>query len=392
MRQSRISRKPLWGLFFLWSICLLHPTIASAEQGIFTPKIMLQSTYDDNVVFKGKGDFEFRITPSVKMEYGAEDWNIKGGGKAALFRYADLTKYERENYDIWLGGEKDLSERFQVNFDTSFAYDHTFVDELTQSGTETTPTLRRKYAFTPGAMWSVTEKDQLSFSVPLSQTKYAGRTNPDSTSTGGVVGWTHILNNERTSLLAQGTYNHHYFRRSDGKTNQDVFTMMGGASYKPSELINLVGYLGLGYADSKVTLTGSSDKTKKTVYPSFDLSGTYSREKWKFTLGADRMVSPSIYGESSLRTRGRASGEYFFTERLSAYLETAYYNTETGGLVTDNKTRTYYVRPWLMYRWSEDSTIRLEYKHTDIKNRITDATKHQNRVGIRFEYSYPVFY
>lgn len=371
---------------------IASPCTAFAEQGIFTPGIMVQTAYDDNVVMKGKSDFELRVTPSVDVEYGQEDWKIEGGGHAALFRYLDLSSYDRENYNVWFGAEKSLTERFQINVDASFDYDHTFVDELTQSGTDTETALRRKYKFSPGAQLRVTEKDLVSLTLPYSETRYAGRDNPDNTGMGGVVGWTHVLNNQKTSLLAQGSYNHYYYRRTDGKTYQDVYSLMMGLSYKPTELIDLKGYVGVGYSDSIVTLASISDKTSKRMYPSFDVSGTYSREKWKFTLGADRMESPSTYGESSLRTRGRVSGEYFFTERFSSYCEAAYYNTETGGLVTDSKTRTYYVRPWLMYRWSEDSTIRLEYKHTDIKNRISGNTKQQNRVSLRFEYDYPNFF
>lgn len=376
-------------LFALFSVVIIFPCAAMAEETVLTPSIMLQSAYDDNVHFDGKGDIELRATPALKIEYGQEDWVLKGGGEAAIFRYGDLSEYDRENYKFWFGAERELNEKFQVNFDASFGYDHTFVDELTQSGTQTASALRRKYSLTPGIEWAFSEKDRLVVDLPYSEIKYAGKTNPDNRGIGGAVGWTHLLNNERTSVLARGSYNNYYYKRSDGDTVQDVFSLMGGMGYKPSEKIDLTGYLGLMYADSKVSLAAQSDKSSRHIYPSFDISGTYASELWKFTLGADRQVSPSTYGESSVRTRGRASGEYFFTERFSAYLEGAYYNTETGGLVKDSKTRTYYVRPWLKYRWSEDATIRLEFKHTNIMNQITNKDKQQNRIALRFEYHYP---
>ncbi|QJB55326.1 outer membrane beta-barrel protein [Pseudodesulfovibrio sp. zrk46] len=391
MLKASCTRLSSRFLLVLLVLSLFVPCVSYAEQTVLTPGITVQTMYDDNVHFDGKGDWEFRVTPSLKLEVSQEDWKIGGGGRAAVFRYNNLSQYDRENYRFWIDGEKDLNERFQLNFDASYDYDHTFVDELTQSGTQTASALRRKYGFTPGAKWSLTEKDQLSFSIPISAIRYAGKDNPDSTATGGVLGWTHIMNNEVVSLLGQGTYNHYLYDRLDGDTNQDVFGLMGGMSYNPTELLNLRGLVGLGYYKSDVTFDSRSNEKTSRGYFSFDLSGTYSREKWKFTLGADRQVSPSTYGESSLRTRGRASGEYFFTERFSAYLEGAAYNTETGGLVSESKTRTYYVRPWLKYQWTEDASIRLEYKHTNTKNRISGKENHQNRIGLHFQYEYPSF-
>ncbi|BCS89124.1 porin family protein [Pseudodesulfovibrio sediminis] len=385
----QISTLRLLSVFSALVFLFVTGASAFAGKGEITPSIMVQSAYDDNVQYKGKSDWEFRSTPAVKLEYGQENWTLSGGGSADFFKYAELTDSDRENYKLWLGGERYLTERFLLNFESSFSYDHTFVDEYTESGSVTEQALRRKYMVMPGAMWNATEKDQLSLGLPLSTIRYAGKDNPDSTTRGGVVGWTHALNNELVSLIWQGSYTNYHYSRLDGDTNEDVYMVMGGLSYKPSELIDLKGLVGLGYADSKVSFDTLPDMTNEETFFSFDLSGTYSRERWKFTLGADRKVSPSIYGESSLRTRGRVSGDYAFTERFSLYCETAYYETETNGLISSDRDRTYYVRPWLKYRLSEDMTIRLEYKFTNTKDLRTQKEQQQNRMALRFEYAFP---
>ncbi|WP_162138616.1 porin family protein [Pseudodesulfovibrio piezophilus] len=390
MKQRIPFSTTLWIILLVWSV--LYPAPTRAEQTVFIPKIMVQTTYDDNVLFKDTGDLELRLTPSMKLKYRAEDWELTGGGKAVLFRYEDLTEYDRENYDIWFKGSKELNERFQLKLDASYDYNHTFVEELAQSGTQSTTSLRRRYSMSPGISWNVSEKDRLSITIPLSATRYAGKTNPDSTERGSLVTWSHGLNNQRTALLAQGSYNHYDYDRTNGDTRQDVYNLMGGFSYRPTELLEFVGYGGLGYANSIATVDGGTDKTASDIYPSFDISGTYAREKWKFTLGADRMISPSIYGESTTRARVRASSEYAFTERLTASFEGAFYTLETEGLVAETEKQTFSLRPTIQYKWTKDAVIRLEYKHTSIENRISHNTDQQNRIALRFEYSYPTFF
>ena len=93
-----------------------------------------------------------------------------------------------------------------------------------------------------------------------------------------------------------------------------------------------------------------------------------------------------------MRTRAKVSGSYSFTERISAALESAYYQTKSGGLIAESKKRTYYVGPWIKYKWTEDASIRLEFRHTNIKNLLTEKEQRQNRTALLFEYRYPWFF
>ena len=281
----------------------------------------------------------------MKVEYGQEDWTLSSGASANVYRYTDLTLYNRENYKLWVNGEKDLSENLQINCNASFDYDHTFESELTESGNVTAQALRRMYSLSPGVVWGVTEKDSLSLSLPFSETVYTGSDNADSLSRGGVLSWSHVMNNQRTSLLAQATATNYYFNRTDGYTDQDVYNLMGGVRYMPSELFEVTGYFGLGHSRSDVTFNSLENTSGTSTFFSFDLSGTYRREKWEFTLGADRQASPSTDGEVSVRTRAKVSGKYSFTERLYASLGGAYFQNKSGGLIAESKKRTYYVNP-----------------------------------------------
>ncbi|BDQ33463.1 outer membrane beta-barrel protein [Pseudodesulfovibrio portus] len=382
----------IWSLLALLFVVCVAPGPARAEKGVVTPSISAKTTYNDNVHFKKKTDFEWLLVPAVKVDYGQEDWTLSTGARANVYRYSDLNQYDRENYNFWLDGEKDITETLQINFRSSFSYDHTFEDELTESGNVTSQALRRRYSLSPGVSWGMTEKDNLTLTLPYSQTVYTGSSNADSVSKGGTLGWSHVMNNERVSLLGQFSLTNYYFDRTDGYTDQDVYNLMGGMHYKPSELFDITAYFGLGHARSDVTFRTLQDTTGANTYFSFDLAGTYHREKWEFTLGADRQASPSTDGEVTVRTRMKLSGKYSFTERLSSAVETAYFQTESGGLISESKKRTYYVHPWIGYKWTENASIRLEFRHTNNKNLLTDKEQKQNQTALRFEYRYPWFF
>lgn len=386
------SRIPIWSvLSFLFVLCVA-PGAASAEKGVVTPGITAKTTYNDNVHFKKRTDFEWLVIPSIKVDYGQEDWTLSSGARANVYRYSKLTEYDRENYNFWAAGEKNLTETFQVNCRGSFDYDHTFESELAESGTITTQALRRRYSFSPGFSWGMTEKDSLSLSLPYSESVYTGSDNADVLSKGGTMSWSHVMNNERSSLLGQFSYNNYHFNRTDGYTDQDVYSLLGGMRYNPTELFDITGYVGLGHARSDVTFNLLPDETATKTYFSFDLSGTYHREKWEFTLGADRQASPSTDGEVTVRTRLKLSGRYSFTERLSAAVDSAYYQTKSGGLISESKKRTYYFQPRVDYKLSEDASLRLEFRHTNNKNILTGKEQMQNRTALRFNYHYPWFF
>jgi len=391
--QSIFSRSiTIRGILTLLFVICVAPGPARAEKGVVTPSILARTTYDDNVHFDGKTDFEWLLLPSVRVKYGQENWTLSTGAKANIFRYTDLTVYDRENYNFWAEGEKAVTETLQINCKGSFDYNHTFEDELAQSGTITAQALRRRYSLSPGVSWGMTEKDNLTLTLPYSQTVYTGSDNADYLSKGAVLGWSHVLNNQRMSLLGQFAFTNYHFDRTDGDTDQDVYNLMGGVNYRLSELFEITGYFGLGHSRSDVTFNTLRDTTGSDTYFSFDLAGTYHREKWEFTLGGDRQASPSTDGEVTVRTRVRLSGKYAFTERISAAVETAYFQTKSGGLISESKKRTYYVYPWIGYKWSENTSIRLEFRHTDNKNLLTDKGQRQNRTALRFEYRYPWFF
>ena len=382
----------IWSVLPFLLVLFAVPGPAGAERGVLTPSITATTTYDDNVHFKKHSDIELVLTPALNMHYGQEDWDLASGVSADIYRYKDLDVFDRENYKLWVGGSKELTETLEVTCRGTFDYDHTFVSELTESGSVTAQALRRRYSLSPGASWQMTERDTLSLTLPYNDTKYTGSDNADSISLGAVGNWSHVLSNERAVLLGQFGYTNYYFDRTDGDTNQDVYTLLGGMRYQFSELFNVTGHIGLGHARSKVAFNTLKDVSAAETYFSFDLSGTYQREKWKVTVGADRQASPSTDGEVTVRTRGNVEASYSFTERLSAALKTAYYHTKSGGLISESKSRAYYLQPSMTYSLSENSSLRLEFRHLNTKNLITDLVRKQNRTALRFEYRYPWFF
>lgn len=368
----------------LFSFCFGLPH-ANAERFKVTPQVNARTTQDDNVLLKGVGDTEWRLMPQMAAEYGQEDWTLSGGAKLDIIRYSELTLYDRENFSGWVKGRNELSERFALTLNGNYAQDYTFEKELDESGYQTDKSLRKERSISPGAEWDLTEKDTLSITSSYMDVEYDKPGYSDYWSGTGVLGYSHALNDERTRLLGQFDYRYLAFDRQDGDTIQNTYTLMGGVGYKLTEVLDLRVLLGTSYSETDYTSTIKEDEKTEKYLTSWDVGGTYTWDKWNFTLSTDRSESPTIYGESSVRNRVRFSGRYNFTERFSATGETGFYTTSSQG----NDSETYYVNPKLKYNLWEDGWVALDYKYLNIFNKIVENNTDQNRVFLEFGVSFP---
>ncbi|UZP67595.1 hypothetical protein N1030_01105 [Desulfovibrio mangrovi] len=358
---------------------------AKAERLKIVPQVNARTTQDDNVLMKGEGDTEWRLMPQMSAEYGQEDWMVSGGAKLDIIRYSELTQFDRENVSGWVKAKNELDERFSLTMDAKFTQDYTFERELEESGYQTDKSLRTEQSYIPGVEWKVTEKDVLSFSASFLDVKYEKREYADYWAGGGVLGYSHALNDERTRLLGQFDYRHLVFDRPDGDTLQDTYTLMGGVGYKLTEVIDVRALIGASYSQTDYDSNVRGNSETDNLMSSWDVGGTYTWDKWLFTLSTDRSESPSIYGESTVRNRVRFSGRYNFTERFSATGETGYYTTST----ENNDSETYYVNPKLRYNIWEDGWVAFDYKYLNIFNKEDDRNTDQNRVFLEFGVSFP---
>ena len=170
-----------------------------------TPSIQAKVSYDDNVHFDKKSDFEWAGHPVGKggLRPGELDPVCRWAGRClSIFRPDDFmtaktTGCGSKGRRILRGPCGSTATRLLIT-----------IIPLRMSWPNREPSrgrpLRRRYSLSPGISWGFSEKDSLSLSLPYSQSVYTGSDNADLVSKGGTLTWSHVLNNERTSILAQG--------------------------------------------------------------------------------------------------------------------------------------------------------------------------------------------
>ncbi len=372
----------------LVAVFLFLVSPCGAEQLTLNAGVRAQTTYNDNVHLRDEEDLEHLVQPSFGLEYGLENWTLFGEAKFSVYRYDTLDVLDHEDFDLTLGGEYNPTERFGLSLEGSYRKDHTFESVMEESGDIGTFSVRETFSATPSAMWTVTEKNQLTLSVPVTFVEYGKPDNPDAEVYGANLYWRHLLDDERTSILGYVDYTNRYFDTSTGDINQDVYTLMGGMGYQLTEVLSLEAMAGAGYMESVLTRTGFPDlKTDETFF-SFDLSATCTWDRWTFTLSGDRQQSPNTSGESNIRTRVRFDGSYQFTERFNSSLGMGAYENVTESIDSTTERVTYYVSPSMNYRLTEDLSLRLQYRYWETENRDTKQVDQQNRVTLGLDYKY----
>lgn len=375
---------------FLVNVFLMTPLVARANEKIFTPQISVQTIYDDSIVFNDEDDSIFLLTPKFSAQYGEESWNISAGGNVDIYRYAHYNDYDKENYALSLSGTNAFTERFIVGFSSGYNYDHSFEDELEDSGVISSSSLRRRYSFTPNLSYMLTEKDQLSFSLPLSLIRYSQGDNDDSDSYGGSLVWARTLNDSRVQLLSTIAFNNYLYKRETGDSEQDTYRFLLGFTYQVTEVVGVAANFGVGLTQSDDP--SSPQQETEDTYFTYDVSGTYNWDRWFFKLTADRRENSSSYNELSLRTRGQLDAEYNVSERFKVKMSGAYYRNETSGITTKEKSYSYFLKPSLSYSLSERSDLRFEYSYNFVHDEIDDSEEQRNRFSLVFDYRYPIHF
>ena len=359
-----------------------------AERLSLTAGLGAQTMYNDNVHLKDEEDFEHKLEPSLELDYGQEDWNLFAGAVYSIYRYDTLDELDHEDLSLRAGGSMQPSERLGLGLETSYNKDYTFQSVLEESGDIGVYVLRETMSAAPTVNWTLSEKDQLTFSVPVTFVEFQGDQRPDAEFYGANVYWSHLLDNERTRLLFSADWTERYYDTTTGDINQDVYTVMGGMGYQLTELLTLEIMAGGGYTDSITTRTGLPDYKNDDTFFSFDIAATYAWDRWTFTLSGDRQQSPNTSGDSNLRTRIRFNGNYKFSERFQGTLDFAVYENVTKGIDSKTEKLTYSVQPRLKYQLTEDLDLQLSYKFLEIENQTTHKVDQQNRCFLGLEYHY----
>ncbi|HID30053.1 MAG TPA: hypothetical protein EYP19_08620, partial [Desulfobacterales bacterium] len=342
----------LWTLFCLGSGYLNVLPVRAAEY-VITPSITLRETYDDSVYLEDTDDFEHRISPALSLDATTETAAWQATCAWDILEYQRQDELDSVQQTYGLSGTLSPSTLLQLNLSGRYAYDYTFASTLEESGVVAERSRRRSTTVAPGSTIVLTPRNTLELSYQFNKTEYDLEDYDDYVVHGPNLTLSHDLKNERTRFLCVLGGNWTNFDQNDQDVRQRTYRAQVGVDHQWTETLQVTLTAGAGYTESKFSRTelvfvppGSVTTTTETVkedQTTFILDGSLSwrLEPITFSVGVNRDIAPSIYGEVMTSDRISANLGYRLAEEVQFTLGTAYYRSETGGLVEDAKWLSY---------------------------------------------------
>jgi len=342
----------------------------------------VRATYDSNVNFMGKGDFETSAMPGVRVDVQQERMRGWVVAKGTAYKYLRLNDFDRIDQNYEAGIEVNATERITANLKGGLVADHAFGSALDETG-EQAPrrSSRQVYSVKPSLTFNLGETDSLTLFHAFSKTVYDTRDYTDSQSNtlGGL--WGHRLN-ERTQLLLQLAGS----MASTPSASQDSVSCMGGFEYALAETLKARVLGGVSSLRSKVDGQESSESSSYAA----DTSLEWQLEKLTTKVGYSRDMTLGITGDDLVRDKLTLNLALRTTERLRLLLGGNMVLSEnTSSSQTAQKNRWTEISPGASYQVGENSSMTLGYAYGASEDRLKDETKTRNRVYLDFSIAFP---
>ena len=366
----------LLALFTLAGPCLAGETFK------VVPSVSLRETYDSNVNFNGKGDFEHSATPGVRVDLQQERLRGWTQARGTAYKYMRLNEYDRvdQNYDAGL--EVNVTERITLNAKGSATLDHAFSSSLGDTG-ERSPhrASRQLLNAQPSVTFALDETNALTLTYAFSKTDYDTQDYIDSLSNTFSGLWGYRLN-ERTQLLLQLSKG--WIEASTAQ--QDIFSGMAGFEYALAETVKARVLAG---ASSMNTKPKAAEARTSSNF-SADTSLEWKLETLTTSAGYSRDMTMGISGEDLVRDRLSLNFSMEVSERLQLALGGNLVLSENSSTnQTRQSNRWYEIRPTIRYRVGEDSNLSLGYSYGSTKDLEQDSLRTRNRIFLDYNISFP---
>jgi len=378
-------------VFCLGLVLFSATGLLQAAQYTVTPALTVQSTYDDNVYFKEAGDLETRISPV--LELGAQTEKAKVQARAALdiWEYKRLNEFDNTEQRYGLSVDLTPSDVWQTGVSGTYVDDYTFVSTLEETGVLADSSRRKQSTVDPYVTYFLDARNSLRGAFSFVKTDYDLDQYPEYRVHGGTLTWSHALMNEKTVFFCSAGVSDAKYKQSAGDTVETTYRLVFGWEHPFSETLKGTVSAGPLYTDSDYYRGGTLVNESTTdVF----LDGTLEWKQERLTLSAhvDYDIDHSIYGENITRARIRGTLGYRWTERFRGNLSTAFYRSETDGLLQDEKRQTYSLNPSVSYRLTETIDLRGGYGYTWTENQISDYTQERNKVYVQLAMDWPVLF
>ena len=383
--------------FAVLLVCLSLTTSTTwAGQHTVTPSVGAQTAYDDNVLFRDVGsDVEFLVVPGLTYFYEAERSSVRLSGRANIFRYVDLTEFDREDQRYSFLAIKEFTERLVVDFNAAYANDFTFDEVLEEFGIVTDSSRRDEYLASPGLRLGLTEQDTLELRYSFNRVRYERQTFPDTDTHDVSATWSRLLSDERTSLQFITGYQRADFGLTNNSFQQNIYRGLVGVRYRVEERLEAFALAGGSFVDSEGSSTRTNQVPDDRVTLLADIGLTYSVERWQLNLEYNRSDSASVFGEIVTLNQFTFRVSHDLTERLRATFEARYRRSNTGSDL-DELSQFYSVSPGLSYQLLEHTVLSLGYQYSRTNSEnvqpdldiVTDS-EDRNRAFLRLDFAFP---
>jgi hypothetical protein len=373
----------------VWLLC--SATGLKAAEYTVTPALTVQSTYDDNVFFKEAGDLELRVSPSLEVGSRTDRMHVEASAALDIWEYKRLNELDNTEKKYGLSMDLTPGDLWQTGVSGTYVDDYTFVDTLEQTGVLADRSRRKRGTVEPYVTFFLDARNSLRGAYSFIKTNYDLDRYPDYRVHGANLAWYRVLMNERTTFFASAGLSDVKYRQSGGDTEESTYRAVLGLEHQFSETLKGTVSAGPTYTDSDY-YRGATPVSEDSTDVYFDGTLEWHQERLSLSAHVDYDIDHSIYGENITRSRIRGTLGYRWTERFRGHVSTAYYRSETDGLVQDEKRQTYWVRPAVTFRLTENIDLRGGYRYTWTENRVTDDTQERHRLGIQLAMDWPVLF
>jgi opacity protein-like surface antigen len=327
------------------------------------------------------------------LEVGSqtEKSHVKAKAHLDIWEYKRLNEFDNTEqfYDLSVGLAP--HELWESGFSGSYVDDYTFVSTLETSGVLADPSRRKKVMVEPYVTHMFDSRNSIKGTYSFSKGQYDLAQYPDYRVHGGSLTWSHGLRNERTVFFCVAGINDVTYDQPTGDTTQTTYRGVFGWEHPFTETLKGTFMIGPMVMDSEFFRNGNMESQNNTAFY-LDASLEWHDERITLSAHVDQDIDYSIYGENILRSRIRGTVNYDWTESLRANLSAAFYRSETDGVVQDEKRQSYWVRPWVTYRITDNVKLRTGYRYTHTENRNTDNTQERHRIGVQLSMDWPIFF
>ena len=391
----------LWvGLVLMFGLVL--PLSAAGQDILYTPRLILSAEYNDNILFLRNDkidDFLLNVTPALSVDYKTELLDLSSAGGVTFKRYFTETEYDRENYYFDLDGKYRLTERFFLNGRFNYIQDTTLesipvdsnaagsdpVENIGDQGIERFYSQQKLYKARAGMQYQLTELSDLGMSYRYLKSNYDFEGNVDYTRNTLDFTYSRLLRSQKDKIGPRLSY----IRGTSDVSDYNSYDFAFAWLHIFTETTSLYTDLGVRYTDETLNY---NDESKGDWRGTADILLRRRGESNVIDIGFYQNVVTGSLGTPENVSKLYLKLKQFLSERTFIEVKGDLYATDEGSFLNFNNTTIYFdIIPSLVYRITENHSVRLAYSYTiDYDDSLeSNQDKQRNRVWILFDFGFP---